>query len=141
MGYFYVGGKTNQRTNAYVKIGETNQERLIRRIQNIRCKEGNFSLFKYLVFENSTKALTKAVEGHTRFMLEKIGYKNIQNDHFEWRTTPAKKKKEYAIFADNAIKYAIEYCEMMGISYQLCEGDYNLPFNSTQEYLNEVATL
>lgn len=123
MGYFYVGGKTNQRVNAYVKIGETNQKKLSSRVALIRFQEGNFVVFKYLEIPNSTQAMTRAIEGDVRFALERDGYHNIQNDHFEWKTTPATKLAEYQEFVDKAIAYAEQYCQMRGIEYTVKNGD------------------
>lgn len=125
MGFFYVGGKTNQRVNGYGKIGETNLKYLSQRVSNIRQKEGNFFVFKYLEIPNSTQAITRAVEGHVRFMLERDGYKNIQNDHFEWKTTSEQKMNDYMAFAELAISYAEQYCKMFDIAYTLKEGKAN----------------
>ena len=123
MGYFYVGAKTNQHINAYSKIGETNAKYLSTRISQIRHAEGNFVVLKYLSIPNSTQALTRAIEGDVRFMLERDGYHNIQNDHFEWQTTPANKMLEYNEFANRAIQYAIQYCIMRNIEYTVHEGN------------------
>lgn len=125
MGFFYVGGKTNQRVNGYGKIGETNLKYLSQRIGCIRQKEGNFFVFKYLELPNSTQAVTRSVEGHVRFMLERDGYKNIQNDHFEWKTTSEQKMRDYTEFAEKAISYAEQYCNMVGIEYIVKEGNPN----------------
>lgn len=125
MGWIYAGGKTNQKTNAYAKMGETNVKYLSTRISNIRFKEGNFVVFKYLEIPNSTSALTKAIEGHLRFMLERDGYHNIQNDHFEWKTTPEKKMQEYMKFAETSMKYAKQYCKMVGVKYIEHDGNMN----------------
>lgn len=141
MGYFYVGGDTYRKTIAYVKIGETNQKYLHRRVREICVKEKHFTIFKYLKIENSTSALTKAVEGHVRLMLEREGYLNLGLDHFGWSTTPTEKLKEYCAFTESAVKYAIEYCEMIGASYQIFEGDYTRPFTSAQEYLDQINAL
>ena len=117
MGYIYAGGKTNQKTNALAKMGETNQKYLSQRVQTIRRTEGNFIVFEYLEIPNSTSAMTKAIEGHMRFKLECFGYKNIQNDHFEWLTTKEHKMQEYSDFAHTAIAFAIEYCKQNNIPY------------------------
>ena len=123
MGYFYVGAKTNQKINAKGKIGETNQKYISGRMGQIRKDEGNFFLLKYLEIPNSTSAMTKAIEGHARYMLEKEGYKHIQNDHFIWITTKEQKMIDYKIFSDKAIEYAKQYCDFMGISYIEHEGN------------------
>ena len=85
MGYFYAGGKTNQQIHARGKIGESNQKYLSSRVGKIRNDEGNFVVFEYLEIPNSTKAITRSIEGDVRLMLERAGYKNIQNDHFVWK--------------------------------------------------------
>ena len=123
MGYFYAGGKTNQKTNAYCKMGETNQKYLSSRVGVIRNTEGNFFVIKYLEIPNSTQAITRAIEGHVRFMLEREGYKNVQNDHFVWKTAPDRKMQEYTTFAERAMYHAKKYCELIGIEYIEHEGD------------------
>lgn len=125
MGYFYTGAKTNQRINARGKIGETNQKYITGRIGQIRKDEGNFFLLKYLEIPNSTSAMTKAIEGHARYMLEKDGYKHVQNDHFVWTTTKEEKMNDYNVFSEKAITYAKQYCDFMGITYIECEGNPN----------------
>lgn len=117
MGYFYAGGKTNQRVNGYGKMGETNQKYLSARVAAIRHSEGNFVVFKYLEIPNSTQAVTRAVEGHVRFMLERVGYQNVQNDHFVWRSEKGQMMQDYINFTDKAIEFAKQYCEMVGIKY------------------------
>lgn len=123
MGFVYAGGKTNQKTNGYLKIGETNQKYLSQRVADIRRKEGNFVVFKYLEIPNSTQAVTRAIEGHARFMLEAEGWENVQNDHFVIRMTPSTKEAIYRDFVDSAIKHMTAYCNMVGISYIIHEGD------------------
>ena len=123
MGYIYVGGKTNQRINGYGKVGETNQKYLSQRITTIRCKETNFFVFEYLEIPNSTKALTRAVEGYVRWKLECAGYHNIQNDHFEWTTTIENKMSDYHKFANLAMFYAEEFCTKEHINYTRKQGN------------------
>lgn len=125
MGYFYAGAKTNQRTNAYAKIGETNQRFLSQRTTKIRHQEGNFFVIRYLEIPNSTQAITRAVEGHVRMMLERKGYKNIQNDHYVWETTIEEKMKDYELFAKRAMYYAKQYCDVMNIKYTEHKGKAN----------------
>ena len=137
MGYFYAGGKTSQRTTARGKIGETNQKYLSQRVAQIRnttdselkngifIKENNFVVFEYLSIPNSTPAMTRAIEADVRFILERAGYVNVQNDHFEWRTTRESKMSEYADFASLAIDYAEQYCVLRGIEYTRSKGNEN----------------
>ena len=125
MGYFYAGGKTSQRTTARGKIGETNQKYLSQRVAQIRNKENNFVVFEYLSIPNSTPAMTRAIEADVRFILERAGYVNVQNDHFEWRTTRESKMSEYADFASLAIDYAEQYCVLRGIEYTRSKGNEN----------------
>ena len=125
MGYFYAGAKTNQRTNAYAKMGESNQKYLSNRVSAIRAKEGNFVVLKYLEIPNSTQAVTRAIEGHVRFMLERKGYKNVQNDHFVWSTTPETKMSEYIEFATLSMQFAKDYCNLIGIDFIEHEGNPN----------------
>lgn len=125
MGWVYAGGKTNQKTNAYAKMGETNQKYLSMRVGEIRHREGNFVVFKYLEIPNSTTAMTRAIEGHLRYKMECEGYHNIQNDHFEWQTTPETKMQEYMEFAERAMYHAKQYCQMNNIVYIEHDGDLN----------------
>lgn len=117
MGYFYAGGKTNQQIHARGKIGESNQKYLSSRVGKIRNDEGNFVVFEYLEIPNSTKAITRSIEGDVRLMLERAGYKNIQNDHFVWETTKERKMEDYHNFAHLAIQFAMAYCDFRGIPY------------------------
>lgn len=125
MGYFYVGAKTNQKINAYGKVGETNVRYLSTRVAQIRHAEGNFVVLKYLSIPNSTQAMTRAIEGDVRFMLERDGYQNVQNDHFVWTTNKENKMMDYYDFANKAITYAEQYCIMRGIEYTVHEGNPN----------------
>ena len=123
MGFVYVGGKTNQKTNGYVKIGETNKKYLSSRVGEIRAKEGNFVVFKYLEIPDSTLSVTRAIEGHARMMLERDGYQQVQNDHFELAVTPETKDVLYRNFADRAIFYMEQYCAWTGIPYEVKMGN------------------
>lgn len=125
MGFVYVGGKTNQSVNGYMKIGETNKTYLSTRIGEIRHAEGNFVCFKYLEIPNSTSAITKAIEGHTRMMLEREGYHNVQNDHFVMPMTKDTKDSIYNAFVDRAIYHMTSYCNMFGIAYELKDAKPN----------------
>ena len=125
MGFVYAGCKTNNSVNAYAKIGETNRKYLSSRIGEIRHSEGNFVVLYYIEIKDSTPAMTKAIEGHMRFLLEKAGYVNTQNDHFVWKTNKNVKMQEYETFAKMAIDAACEYCDFMGIKYELKTGKPN----------------
>lgn len=122
MGFVYAGGKTNQKTNGYLKIGETNQKYLSMRVGEIRAREGNFVVFKYLEIPNSSLSVTRAIEGHARMMLERDGYQQVQNDHFVVNMTPATKDAIYNEFVNRAIQHMTAYCDMMGIEYIVKEG-------------------
>ena len=82
MGFFYIGAKTNNYKNGYMKIGETNQKYLSSRIAQIRKKQGNFVVLAYLEISESTSAMTRAIESYVRFKLERQDYEMVQNDHF-----------------------------------------------------------
>lgn len=123
MGYVYVGGKTNQKINGYLKIGETNKAKISQRIAEIRHKEGNFVVFQYLEIPNSTPAITRAVEGHARMMLERDGWEQVQNDHFVITMTPDTRDAIYKDFVSQAIRHMCAYCDMVGIEYQVKKGD------------------
>lgn len=119
MGFFYIGGKTNNSVNGYVKIGESNKKYLSSRVAQIRKKQGNFVIFKYLEIQNSTCAMTRAIEGHVRFVLENAGYVLVGNDHFAFPITPNNKKEKYQKFTEIALQAAYQYCEMMKIEYEI----------------------
>lgn len=119
MGFVYVGGKTNQHINGYMKIGETNQQYLSTRIAQIRASEGNFTVFKYIEVPNSTKAITRAIEGHTRMMLERDGWKNVQNDHFIASVNKNTRESIYQAFTNRAIEHMVNYCNTYGIQYMV----------------------
>lgn len=125
MGYFYAGGKTNQQIHASGKVGESNQKYLSTRVGQIRKKEGNFFVFEYLEIPNSTQAITRGIEGDVRLMLERAGYKNVKNDHFEWETTKENKMEEYKQFSALAMQFAMAYCDFRGIPYIHHYGDEN----------------
>ena len=129
MGYVYVGGKTNQWANGYVKIGETHQAYLSARIAQIRHKEGNFVLFQYLDIPDSTPAVTRAIEAHARMMLERDGYTQVQNDHFVMPVTKDNRESLYNDFTCKAIKHMANYCDMFGIAYEVKEGNPNAKRN------------
>lgn len=123
MGYFYIGGKTNNSVNGYLKIGETNQKQLSKRIALIRYQEGNFVVFKYLDIPGSTPAMTRAIEGHVRFMMERDGWNQVQNDHFTVDMRDKDKAEIFQVFTASALKYAEAYCQMVGITYEVKDGD------------------
>lgn len=125
MGYFYIGGKTNQKTNGYLKIGETNQKYLSQRVGHIRMHEGNFVVFKYLEIPDSTLSMTRAIEGHVRLMLEWGGWHQVQNDHFTCAITPETRDEIYQKFTEEAVRYACEYCDMTGIKYTVKKAKEN----------------
>ena len=123
MGWIYAGGKTNQKTNAYAKNGETNQKYLSSRVGAIRHKEGNFVVFKYLEVFDTDRATTQAIEGHMRYMMTREGWQNVQNDHFVWSTTPENKMADYRKFAERSMFYAKQYCDLIGVKYVEYDGD------------------
>ena len=123
MGFVYVGGKTNQWRNGYMKIGETNQQYISTRVSQIRHSDGNFVLFKYLELPDSTPAITKAIEGHARMMLEREGWHNTHCDYFTAPINKDTREQVYRTFTESAINYMTEYCNMYGLTYIVKEGN------------------
>lgn len=105
MGFIYVG-----RSSHGWKIGETNQRFISSRIASIRQNECDFQDISYIRIPNSTGAMTKAIESHTRLTLERKGYINTGLDHF----TP---HDSFEAFKTKALKAAKAYCNFMRIEY------------------------
>jgi len=128
MGFIYCGFKTNNSKNGYMKIGESNQKYLSQRIGQIRNTQKNFVVYDYLEIDNSTPALTRAIEGHIRFRLEQFGLNQVQNDHFTYTIGHYSndKETEYNFLSKTAMLYAMEYCDLMGIQYTLKNDKRNL---------------
>ena len=128
MGFFYAGFKTNNSKNGYMKIGETNQKYLSSRIGKIRYDQSNFVVYDYMEIKNSTPSMTRAIEGHVRFRLEQFGLKQIQNDHFEYaiKSFCNDKETEFDYLSKKAMQYAMEYCNMMNIAYEVKSDKRNL---------------
>lgn len=115
-GFFYVGGKTANSVNGYVKIGETSTS-INQRIAMLKQSEHNFYLLQYIALPNATKAERLMVESFVRLNLERDGYTHTQNDHFTFAMNKGNKAELYNAFADNAIKYAVQACKLFGIDY------------------------
>lgn len=130
MGFFYIGAKTNNYKNGYMKIGETNQKYLSSRIAQIRKNQDNFVVLAYLEIPNSSTATTRAVESYVRFKLEQHGYEMIQNDHFVFPISAETKDAQFAQFTALAISAACHFCEMEHIAYQVKTDKTNLKHNT-----------
>ena len=115
-GFFYVGGKTANSVNGYVKIGETGMS-MAQRTAMLRYSEKNFCLLRYIELPNATKAERLMVESFARLNLERNGYLHMQNDHFTFTMDKNSKANLYSDFADKAIEYAIQACKLFGIEY------------------------
>ena len=129
MGFFYIGAKTNNYKNGYMKIGETNQKYLSSRIAQIRQKQGNFVVLAYLEIPGSSAATTRAIESYARFKLERQGYEMVQNDHFVFPMSAETKEAHFARFTALAISAACHFCEMEHIAYQVKTDKTNLKHN------------
>lgn len=129
MGFFYIGAKTNNYKNGYMKIGETNQKYLSSRIAQIRKSQGNFVVLAYLEISESTSAMTRAIESYVRFKLERQGYEMVQNDHFVFPISAETKDAQFAQFTALAISAACHFCEMEHIAYQVKTDKANLKHN------------
>lgn len=115
-GFFYVGGKTANSVNGYVKIGETSIS-INQRMAMLRQSEHNFCLLQYIALPNATKAERLYVESFVRLNLERDGYTHTQNDHFIFPMSKDSKTELYNAFANNAIRYAVQACKLFGIDH------------------------
>lgn len=121
MQIFYTGNVPYTRENAVAKIGETNTT-MAQRASTLRQEEGGmFKIAEYLILKDNCDSVTKAVEGFVRWQLEKIGYENVGNDHFVWKSTASERQADYKEFTEFAIKFAVRFCEMNGIEYEICK--------------------
>ena len=78
-----------------------------------------FKVMEYVILKDNCDSVTKAVEGFVRWQLEKIGYENVGKDHFVWETTASERQADYKEFTEFAIKFAVRFCEMNGIEYEV----------------------
>jgi hypothetical protein len=120
----YVGIIPYNRGKARTKIGESNQKSITNRMAVLRQVEGGkFKLVKYLVLKDNCESVTKVIEGYVRWQLEKIGYENVGNDHFEWESPASERQADYKEFIDYFLKFAVRGCEIFGIDYEICDPD------------------
>lgn len=117
MGCFYVGFNWRRTVNGKGKIGETGGKTPANRFGEIRSKEP-FDCLRYLVFEDDTKAERLFIESFVRLNLERtIGYTHVENDHFEYLIEKGHRKERAMIFADTAIDFAKQACEIAKVKY------------------------
>ena len=121
LGCFYTGFDYKNRVNGYFKIGESGKKTPAARLATIRQYDA-FECLGYLLFENDTKAERLFIESYTRMMLEKhcSSLEHTQNDHYTYKIESKNRKYEQAKeFADLALQFAKEACEMANVSYKV----------------------
>ena len=121
MGCFYVGFDYKNRTNGYLKIGESGKKTPAQRLFTIRQTD-SFECLGYLLLENDTKPERLFVESYVRMKLDQtfIELTHVQNDHFTY-TIESKERKyiQAQKFAEAAINFAIEACEIANVKYKI----------------------
>ena len=116
----YVGYTPYTRKILRTKIGESNQRFISSRMSVLRREEGGkFNLCEYFVLEDNCESATKLLEAFVRWKMEKIGYENVGNDHFEWECPASERKADIKEFIDFFEKFMVEGCEKFGIKYTL----------------------
>ena len=121
MGCFYTGFDYKNRVNGYFKIGESGKKTPAARLAQIRQTDC-FQCLGYILLENDTKPQRLFVESYARMMVEKEipELTHTQNDHYTYHIESKERKYEQAQeFADLALKFAIQACEIAGISYKV----------------------
>jgi hypothetical protein len=121
MGCFYTGFDNKNSVNGYFKIGESSKKTPSQRLITIRQKE-NFECLGYLLLEDDTKPERLFIESYVRMKLDQTFAEltHIQNDHYTYAVKNKKKKYIQAQnFADAAIKFAIDACEIASVKYKV----------------------
>jgi hypothetical protein len=121
MGCFYAGFDYKNRVNGYFKIGESGKKTPAQRLAQIRQTD-SFECLAYLMLENDTKAERLFVESYVRMKMEKT-FKELtltQNDHYLYTIESKDRKYSQAQeFANAAITFAMEACEMAQVTYKI----------------------
>ena len=120
MGCIYAGFDYKNRVNGYFKIGETANKTPAQRLQTIRQNDC-FQCLKWLQMFDDTRSERLFVESFVRMKMSRLeGLEHTQNDHFLYRIISKEEKYSQAQeFAEKAIEFAIQACEMAGIKYQI----------------------
>ena len=121
MGCFYTGFDYKNRVNGYFKIGESGKKTPAQRLFTIRQTD-SFECLGYLLLENDTKPERLFVESYVRMKLDQTFAEltHVQNDHFTYAIESKERKYIQAQkFADAAINFAIEACEIANVKYKI----------------------
>ncbi len=114
----YAGFCWKKRVNGRFKIGMTEKDTPAQRFSQLRRKE-HFEGLKYLTLLNTTHAEVLGVESHVRLMMSRVpGLEHIEDDHFEYTIIQNEKYKQAYTYADLAMTFAKQACQMYGIEYE-----------------------
>ena len=119
MGCFYTGFDYKNRKNGYFKIGESEKPTPAARLSSIRSTD-SFQCLGWIHLINESKAERLYVEAYVRMMMEKHpDLTHTQNDHYLYNIKSKEEKYSQAqSYADLAISYAINACNMAGIEWE-----------------------
>lgn len=116
MGCFYTGFDWRNRKNGLFKIGETCQKTPAQRLASLRQKDA-FQCLGYLVLEGETHAQRLFIESYVRMHLTKEEELTpTKTDYFTY-AIKGDKYRQAQSFADTALYYAKEACQMENITY------------------------
>ena len=120
MGCFYTGFDYKNRKNGYFKIGETEKNTPAARLSAIRSTD-SFQCLGWIRLLNETKAQRLYIEAYVRMMMEKHPeLTHTQNDHYLYVIKSKEEKYSQAqSYADLAIAYAINACNIAGIKWEM----------------------
>ncbi len=121
MGCFYTGFDYKNRVNGYFKIGESSKKTPSQRLSAIRQKD-SFECLGYLLLDGDTKPERLFIESYVRMKLDQTFAEltHTQNDHYTYAIESKERKYTQAQeFADAAIKFAIEACEIANVKYKV----------------------
>lgn len=126
MGCFYTGFDYKNRVNGYFKIGESSKKTPSQRLSAIRQKE-NFECLGYLLLDGDTKPERLFIESYVRMKLDQTFAEitHTQTDHFTYAIkSKGKNCIQVQTFADAAIKFAIEACNIANVKYKIGKRKY-----------------
>lgn len=125
MGCIYAGFDYKNRVNGYFKIGESGKPTPAQRLQQIR-RTDCFQCLAYLLLKNDSKAERLFVESYVRMKLEQrfAELTHVQNDHFTYQIKSKQKYEQAQQFADMAITFAQEACQVAGVQCEIGKRKY-----------------
>lgn len=120
MGCFYTGFDYKNRKNGYFKIGETGKATPAARLSQLR-RDDCFQCLGYIILKNESRPERLFVESYVRMMMaENPQLTHTQNDHYLYVIESKERKYAQAQeFADEALRYATEACQMKGIQFEV----------------------